>query len=314
MILDVPGKLFLMGEYAVLYGGPAVVAAVDRYVQVRRSDGTYEVVGAETERRLPELVAKFLADVDTDDAHLTTGTIDELEVDVSALRGPAGKLGLGSSAASTVALVRALRPDYSPREVFDAAYSVHRRFQGGKGSGGDIAASTFGGILEYRMPREHLDEEFMNGDEKIRALALPQKIRIEPVWTGASTKTVSMMRRVRAAMGPDLRSIFEAIGESAREAIYAARKDDGSSFLRAFARADELAGDLGEAADIPIVTKAHEELREQVNRFGFHAKPSGAGGGEFSLVAGPPGEEWDYFLGGLHEPLRHYDLTLGALA
>ena len=29
-----PGKLFLLGEYAVLDGCPAVVAAVDRYVTV----------------------------------------------------------------------------------------------------------------------------------------------------------------------------------------------------------------------------------------------------------------------------------------
>src|SRR5690606_21597860 len=63
------------------------------------------------------------------------------------------KLGLGSSAAVATALAAALaaaggiRPD---RELlFDLASSAHRTAQGGTGSGGDVAASVYGGLLFY---------------------------------------------------------------------------------------------------------------------------------------------------------------------
>ena len=45
-----PGKLFVLGEYAVLDGGPAVVAAIDRYIEAtlcwRARPATVRIVGA----------------------------------------------------------------------------------------------------------------------------------------------------------------------------------------------------------------------------------------------------------------------------
>src|SRR5690606_12512097 len=51
------------------------------------------------------------------------------------------KLGLGSSAASCVALTRfflSLHGAPSSEEVLEAAFDAHRAFQGGRGSGADI--------------------------------------------------------------------------------------------------------------------------------------------------------------------------------
>lgn len=303
MLARAPGKLFIAGEYAVLYGGIALVAAVDRYVEVRRSSGSYEVIGAPTERKLPEIVASRLGD---------QADIDLLEVDVSPFSGPDGKYGLGSSAASSVAIVRAICPSWSARRVFDVAYGAHREFQGDAGSGADVAASTYGGLLGYSMHRDHLEDALVEGEHLVRSLQLPEGVRLEAIWTGASQKTTSMMSKVRESMGSDLEDVLQRIAESSARMVRACRKDEASEFLRAFASADELTLELTEKSGAPVVTETHRELRELASRYGFHAKPSGAGGGEFSLVAGPTGEEWDYLLGSLKPPLRFDRLILGA--
>lgn len=67
------------------------------------------------------------------------------------------KIGFGSSAAMTVALIAALNGYYetclSKQEVFNISFYAHYIAQGKKGSGFDIAASVFGGRIVYHKPK-----------------------------------------------------------------------------------------------------------------------------------------------------------------
>ena len=94
MIVSAPGKLILAGEYAVLRGGIAVVAAVRRRAVAR-------VVPHDPGRVLSpflDAAARVLESADAADAAaLLRGSI---EVDTSALHDGPTKLGLGSSAAA----------------------------------------------------------------------------------------------------------------------------------------------------------------------------------------------------------------------
>jgi phosphomevalonate kinase len=62
--------------------------------------------------------------------------------------------GYGSSAATAVALAGALLAasgaEASRDEVFALALAAHRAFQGGRGSGYDVATSTYGGVGLFR--------------------------------------------------------------------------------------------------------------------------------------------------------------------
>src|SRR5438067_1243374 len=101
-----PGKAMLFGEYAVLEGAPALLAACPPSAP--------------------------------------------LHVDSSALTadGAGGrKLGLGSSAAVTVAVFGEQRQDLSRIERWRTCRAAHDRAQGHPGSGADIAAALWGGIL-----------------------------------------------------------------------------------------------------------------------------------------------------------------------
>lgn len=116
-----PGKLVLIGEYGVLRGGPALVAAVDRRAEVSLEPGAagirvtapqlgLEGTPVEADPRL-RLAAACL-----------DGFSGEVCIDTGALHQDGHKLGLGSSAAVCVALCAA-RGDEDCRR----ALRIHRQ-------------------------------------------------------------------------------------------------------------------------------------------------------------------------------------------
>jgi phosphomevalonate kinase len=89
------------------------------------------------------------------DAAGSPTSFEELAVDIDTsdfFRADGSKRGFGSSAAVAVGLVAALLragglEDRSLEEaIFPVALAAHRRAQGGRGSGYDVAASRFGGL------------------------------------------------------------------------------------------------------------------------------------------------------------------------
>src|SRR5690606_26982869 len=90
------------------------------------------------------------------------------------------KLGLGGSAAATVAAVRAAAEGSGAtrEELWSVSDQVHRQVQGGRGSGADVASAIHGGGVRYvREPRQ------------ARALSLHPDVRLVLAWTGESAKT-----------------------------------------------------------------------------------------------------------------------------
>jgi len=180
--VSVPGKLILMGEHAVVYGRPALVAALDRRLTVRvapRPDGAVhldlpglghaeetswealreyahsvrESWHAYSRRPSPE---SFRAVQREDPAHVVKVALGEVAAET--LMGlslrvesdlPIGS-GFGSSAATAVAVIAgalAFRGvPLDPRRIEPLALEVERR-QHGLPSGVDSAAVLFGGLL-----------------------------------------------------------------------------------------------------------------------------------------------------------------------
>ncbi len=303
--VSAPGKLFLLGEYAVLAGGPALVTTVERFVHVRpREDGDgYELRGSSIADplRLPLLVREVLDQQEGIDADVNC-----LSADVTEFFEKDTKLGLGSSAASTVALVTALAPHLTQRRRFEVANEVHRRLQGGSGSGADVAASTFGGTLAYHVhddaqstpfdslqirgipePEDPLKTEVATLD---RSLELPEELRIDAVWTGDSARSVSFVDTVAEALARDDRAISAILGtiaSRARMGIRALREGDVDVFVDTIKKGDRAMEQLGAASGLPIITDTHRRIRALAHTTHAVAKPSGAGGGDFTLLVGP---------------------------
>src|SRR5262245_44158931 len=186
IVASAPGKIVVSGEYAVLAGAPALVVAVNRRVECGigpASGSTWRFTSrgfdGVSEYELQRLITGPALDVH-DPARLCQCVLQELAArgfaaaslpraaqittDSSALYESGAKLGLGSSAAVTVALTAALLrcstlgsdPKVAPRashlpevEHLDAMLAAHAKAQGGRGSGLDVATSYYGGLIRF---------------------------------------------------------------------------------------------------------------------------------------------------------------------
>ena len=318
LALSAPGKLVLLGEYAVLHGAPAVVMAVDRRARVElapssgelwsvtapplttealpcslAADGSFDWRGAPGDAsHRPELFERLIGSMASagliDPAAATPAAVT---LDTRALfedgAGGGAKLGLGSSAALTVALASALaqwggREDLlaEPLRWLGTLVGLHRELQGGRGSGVDLAASLLGGVVSYRL----------GADGSVAAadpLPMPAGLHWTVIWTGRAADTGSMLRhlddRLEAGDEP-VEAALERLADLSRAGSEAFRLGRITSVLEtvdAFCAAMEA---LGRAAGLPIVSAEHDTLRRLARRHGASYKPSGAGGGDLGVA------------------------------
>ena len=275
-VVVAPGKIFIMGEYAVLEGAPAVVAAVGRFAV-----GQF-VPGYEPDSKfVAEAVSTTLLGIGDRGEALPAGSV---MVDSAAFSADGRKLGLGSSAAVTAASVAAVLelaglPVASNRDLcFSLAETAHRQAQGGLGSGADVAASVHGGLLQYRRPP--------GGYPITERLKRPNDLRVVVFAEDRSSSTPDLVRGVRAYAERDptgYAAAMRPLREQAElfvEAFAAANVPDLLTMARAFGGA---LGDLGAQSGVPIVTTRFEIASNLAINLGGAAKPSGAGGGDIGV-------------------------------
>lgn len=289
-----PGKVILFGEYAVLHGNTAVVAAIDRRAHCRiREDRRFSIaaLGAEyrethldalARRPRMQLVASALQPF-TRERVLPKLRI---EIDSDAFRHGEQKLGLGSSAAVAVALTHAMkcycRHLTTPQELFQSAYRSHKRAQQGVGSGIDIAASCAGGLLAYQRPRRAESTPAM-----WQKLELPDDLVFDVVWSGRQASTVSMVERVDrfcSEQPAQAQAIFRNLGQACDSGFEALRSKNTEAFLAGVADFTRGLERLGEQADAPIIDAAHRRRALVASAQNAVYKPSGAGGGDIGVA------------------------------
>jgi len=307
MIATAPGKLILTGEYAVLDGAPAVVVAVDRRAVARRN-------------AIPRGSSPFLVAV-AEEIAARRGETDpaaraalEISVDSTAFYNRASKLGLGSSAAVTVAATAlaleqgeiggggpagfaggaaGIAPrgiaTINRREILTVALAAHARAQGprgARGSGADIAASVYGGTIAFSRPAG-------TGPCLIEPMRWPGAVAIVPFFTGVAADTAQLVARVAAARDahrPAVDAALAAIAEASRAACTAlAAPADVSpvALLGALALAADATDRLAAAARIDLVPACVTAARAALSRLGGTAKTTGAGGGDVGIAAIP---------------------------
>lgn len=309
--LSAPGKLFLSGEYAVLWGGVARLAAVAprtaAYVR-RRADARVHVcleegtlagsttpLGVRWEREVPAgfaFVARALDEALR--AHGRASQGFDLAVAPSAV-GPNGqKLGMGGSACATVLAAECAR--YVLEERYDAlklALLAHTLGQGGKGSGGDVATSFAGGVLRYRRYDVAPLIEASNTGRLRAALAespsvdvwrLPSpRVSMAYAFTGESASTRVLIGQVEARLEESGRQSFVERSDTLGHAI-----EDGLSGgdFRAFSEAVKaqhaLLLELG-----PLETEGMRRVLALAATYGAAGKLSGAGGGDGCILFAP---------------------------
>jgi len=313
-----PGKLVLLGEYSVLFGSPAVVLAVDRRAEVRLKpsvpdlwsvwapgfapararfrvlgDGVIEwhpeALGLADRFVLLERVISSMVASDLVDAGSLHPFDAELETRSFFEETPSGpiKLGVGSSAALTTALASALaawagRENLlEPRRAWlGSLLDLHRDFQGGRGSGIDVAAAVMGGAVEFRLDDQGA---VMTADH----LELPDDLSMLFVWTGRSADTGRFLERLSERMtvdGGSAERALHGLGDVAGSGVEALRLGNTVAFLESVDLFYDAMDNLGRATGLPILSGEHLRLRRLATDYGVHYKPSGAGGGDMGLA------------------------------
>jgi len=288
-----PGKLFVTGEYAVLAGAPALLAAVDRraLVHIALEPGA----GALEAESLAEGTRRVIHDPEREplgggDAGAVLAALRivraampslaamraQVVVDTRTFLADGEKLGLGRSAATVTAAVAAFLAGvgrHDRGEILEAALAAHALFQDGRGSGADVAAAARGGVLEFRRDGARV---------AVTTRALPRGLHLLVGWSGEGGATDPMLRRFAAGTG-EPRSLRE-LSAVAERAAAAVERGDGAALLDAVASTADLLARLGDEVGIPIVTPALARLVAAARRVGAAAKPSGAGGGDCGIA------------------------------
>lgn len=287
-----PGKLVLSGEYAVLAGAPAVVAAIDRRVTCRTD--VRDAGGWAFRSRGFDAVSRHRRDAlpvePGDPATLAHYAIRRLGVDTRALPEHLGievdsrpcfhdgaKLGLGSSAAATVAVAGAMARLAGVDCTLEQLLAAHRDLQGGSGSGLDVAASFQGGVIRYQAG-------------KARSMQWSSSVRYVFVFVGWSTDTTDFVRRFndwrRGHEPPELRRLVEGAHAVA---------EGGEALLEPLAEYVNALDALDRAAGIGILSEPHRAATRLARRCGVLYKPCGAGGGDTGVALSEDAEALSAF-------------------
>jgi mevalonate kinase len=167
-----PGKVYLFGEHAVVYGEPAVPCAIQRRARVTvetRQEGLRVHAG---DLSLDGFTVEYdgdaagTPDVDVPDALVEAGVgyvneaveqakeaagVDQAGFDITVESEIPLGAGIGSSAAVVVAAIdaatRELGVELSPAEIAERAYRVEHTVQDGQASRADTFCSAMGGAV-----------------------------------------------------------------------------------------------------------------------------------------------------------------------
>ncbi len=299
-----PGSVMLFGEHAVLHGAQALCGAVyqrlhvtltprsDKQVQLNSALGNcrftldtmiiappFQFVLTAIQQYLPELPSGFELSLTSDFAPT---------------------LGLGSSAAATVATLAVigqwLNKSLTAEQLYQLARDVIVTVQG-MGSGADVAAAAFGGIVAYRLqPSLHIH-------------SFPFTPEMVLVYSGAKVPTPAVIRHVaerQKAQPQKYQTLFQAIHDCATAAVAALSVPNWQQWGSLMTEHQRLQEELG--VSTPLLNSLVSDLCQQPGVLG--AKISGSGMGDCVLGLGSiadhvfPRDEAQQRLGVRQIPIR----------
>lgn len=276
-----PGKVMLSGEYAVLEGAPSWLIAINRRAvvtfkpsagqpwQVRCKGGLEATTALSTEELLetadtPSAPTALLACALASQP-VMPGAGGAIELDTSAFTSGDVNIGLGSSAALCVALDAALAASEGREPVLARAISAHRRFQGDRGSGADIATSLLGGSVRFE-----------EGDAT--RIGTPPAPPMLFVWSGVSASTPELVRRFQGARARQSRGLLTRLIRAA-DAVF-----NDSSGLLALASYGKALEALDDAWQIGVMSEEHRQIADLCSIASVSYKTCGAGGGDLGIA------------------------------
>ena len=283
------------GEHAVVYGAPSIVCAIEQRIHVKATPLADKILDVRSEIAPP--LTCPLGALPTDGAYRFVcnavarcgAQLDHgLRLEITSQIDPT--LGLGSSAAVTIATLGALtkltgndRGDTWQNNLHNEALTIVRHLQG-RGSGADLAASLFGGMIAYQLPHTMLHGiPTTDVCADVCPLGTPPPMGLS--YCGYKTRTGDVLAKIaadRIGHETEFDALFDQMGENAKHCIEFAKLNDWPDMGRLMNDYQELMKTLGvsDAKLDQIVAQAqrHHGL--------WAAKISGSGLGDCVLSFG----------------------------
>lgn len=231
------------------------------------------------------------------------------------------KYGLGSSAAVVTAVITAILHRHladppSKNLIFKLAAISHVKTQG-NGSGADIAASTYGGVLQYSsFQADWLLEEVSRTTtltalvEKswryltIEKMELPKTLSVCVGWTGQPASTAKLVDEILGLKKENLTRFEQFLTDSKRaveEILQGIKTGSISDLLEGIKKNRQCLAAIGQSAGVEIETSLLAELSDVAERFSGAGKLSGAGGGDCGIAFIPSVDQVDPLLNAWEE-------------
>ena len=268
MRASAPGKIFLFGEHAVVYGKRALVTAINLrcFAEVRKRDdfrisSPLGITGLDFEKHpyISYAIKRFL------EVRKISGADVQVESQIPIAS------GLGSSAAVTVAVLKALDAEYeanlSNEDIYELARQVELDVQG-IASGTDPFISTYGGcwLIPERKPITIPSLEFLVVDSGKKSI------------TGEMVKRVAELKEKFPGVVGEIMDAIDEISQAAIATIPQMKLNSKlNSKLDSISSLMFINQNLLRAIGVSI--PEIDEIVDQLNSMGIASKLTGAGGG-----------------------------------
>lgn len=280
------GKVILFGEHFVVHGVPGIVSATDAKTdaEVKKiSQGI--IIKDERKGSKGYTEEKKLQQIESIERMLKTMGLPPTTAMSIWLGGDLpGFSGLGASAASSVAIARAIAEEFdlhfSDEKINQIAYEAEKAYAGNP-SGIDNTAATFGGLLWFQ-------KNMQGGPDTFEKIAIKKPVEIIIASTGIVANTKAMVEGVAQRKKANPKK-YDQLFRQAEELAFAGRKALLDFDLK---KVGELMNENHHLLqEIEVSCKELDYLVELARRHGaFGAKLTGGGGGG-CMTALTPGVE-----------------------
>lgn len=262
-----PGKLFILGEHAAVYGYPCIVLAIDKKIHIEAEEIDYQsdiilTQGIKNTSFVEKVISLFGQEYDI-----------KKKVRIKTDSDFSPKLGLGSSSAVTVATIKALSKLYkiplTRTEIFKLGYKVVLEIQK-VGSGADIASSVFGGTILYDKKGKVI--------KKIQNASLPMVVAYSG-FKADTTKLIYSVNKKYKNRRNEIEKIFKNIAKLVWEGKKFIEKGDWKMIGKIMTENHLLLKDLGVSS-----LKLDSMVSVALEQGAWGAKLSGAGGGDCIII------------------------------
>jgi mevalonate kinase len=288
LTLKIPGQVMLTGEFAVLFGGTAIMMPVPRFIKLTEMDMVPDkpyspFIQMAFRHPIPEIAYH---EKEHGRSHVIVDAGDFLTTN------PDGfplKLGLGLSAAEATGIV-AFRFEKAGKSwtenrtlIFKHALEVHQKAQQFLASGADVACCSHLQPVKFKLIKNKPSVKII--ERKNILYSVPLAL----AWTGQQSNTRESITQFKAWVNKN----DEKSNSLLNDLIAASHKLADSWFIspniELFKLVDEFTSvmtKISEQAGIPYHLPIHVELDNWARQFGGRAKPTGAGGGNMVLLMG----------------------------